>query len=208
MPLKLTTLLVPAFFATGVAAQTLDAERKGQEFGPGDELRQFSKVIDPSKFNLSEEIWWGALAVFAPDSFRGKVPLFIYDLGTFDCSSNMGGALIDRDYGVAKLGRSEDFQNQGETSGPIEVKYESWASRDVYCADMLSGKGASSAASEIPSDIWIEMFNSQTIDEVLISTGPIAGGEPVAKWWGQCDLNNPIWKGSPCADRLGQTTFP
>lgn len=44
----------------------------------------------------------------------------------------------------------------------------------------------------------------QTINQVLISAGPIAGGKPVAKWWGQCDLNN-IWKGSPCADRLGLT---
>jgi len=208
MHIKFTAVLVSAFFATGVAAQVLDTEWKVPEPGPGDELRQFSGVINPSGFTLPEEIWWGALAVFAPDSFRGKVPLFVYNPADFKCSSNKGGALIERNYRVTKLGRFKDSRNQEEPLGPPDIKLKSWASRNAYCDDP-SGEKTNLKASTVPSDIWIEMFESLEEDygQVLISAGPIAGGEPVAKWWGQCDYSK-IREGSPCADRLGRTVSP
>lgn len=213
MHIKLTALLVSALFATGVAAQALDTERKAAVPDPGDELRQFSEVVNPSGFTLPEEILWGVRAVLAPASFRGKVPLFVYNPADFKCGHNKGGALIKRNYRVTKLGRFKESRNQDEPSGPLDIEFKSWASRNAYCDDRYGGKTNSKASpvkpSPVPSDIWIEMFESLEEDygQVLISSGPIAGGEPVAKWWGQCDYSK-IREGLSCADRLGRTVSP
>ena len=202
MHLKLTTLLFAMCAATGVVAQ--EAE-EGTE-GPGYELEQFSDVLNPAEFNLAEKVQWGTRLVFMPAYFETKVPLFIYDPNDgFDCNSGAGRAFLDTGYGITKLQVRSDGTNSAEPNSEPDIVIESWTSRQEYCNYSFGNGDVNPLEPDIPAVILEQIRNSlrEGESEALISVGPIAGGEPVAKLWAECDERRRRWMGSPCADRLG-----
>lgn len=197
MHLKLTVVLFTICAATGVAAE----ESGGGHQGFGYELEQFSGVLNPADFNLVEKVQWGTRLVFMPTYFNTKVPLFVYDPNDgFDCASNSVGAVLDGNYGITKLEVRSDGNNAAESNSEPSIVLESWASREEYCNGDVTPKRP-----KIPDAILNQFRDSleEGKSEALISVGPIAGGEPVAKLWAECDETKTIWMDSPCADRLG-----
>ncbi len=197
----LKVVLAGVTLATSASAQEKEEENQSPQLGPGYELRQISNVVDPATFSLIGKVQWGSLAIFAPDSFEGKVPLYIYAANEFKCSSSMGGALVDGNYGVAKL----DWLPSGQDDQKVP-EFKSWVSRDAYCDFLLSEEPLEP---DVPREIGAEIVRALTEGAApqpkLISFGPISGGEPDAKFWAECDPST-LWEGSPCADRLGSLT--
>jgi len=189
----LKIVLACLFMAMGASAQEPEKDKVAQQ-PAGFELLQISSVVNPAAFSLVEKVQWGSLAMFAPDSFKDKVPLYVYDADDFDCKSSEGGALVSGNYGIAKLDRFSSGQEGQEVP-----EFKSWISRDAYCTSQ------GSLEPEVPSEVQdkiVKGLERASIESALISFGPMSGGDPAAKFWARCDPNS-LWEGSPCADRLG-----
>ena len=192
-----------------------------QEAGNGDlsshsryDLDQFIEILNPDAFSLVERVQWGTRLFLAPSYFKNMIPLYIYNpRENFSCDSSGGRALVDGEYGITMLNvystdnHDESFVSSENTAAPSGAKLSWWPSRDAYCGGEAAARVENLQFEGMQSQLQANLLQifevaEENQQQVLVGTGPIPGGEAVARLWAECDLED-VLPGSACADRLG-----